>query len=204
MKSISPGRGQQGGALQVVLAIIGGLVVLCLLAVLVGLWWVKQYVQVEVERKGDVKRVEIRTPIGDLEVRKAEDVASQLKLPVYSGATPEEEGASVRLRGRLGDEEGGLDIAVAKFRTGDPFERVDAWYGEQLGPDFKREQGRIVGTNRRGDIHAPGEWEIRVEPGGDDVLYTQERQRGARCVVLKHEWDKVKITLFEIWEARPQ
>ena len=195
-------RDQRGGALQVFLLILGILVLLGILAVLAGLWAVRQYVQVEVERAGPTRSVSIRTPIGDLEVRKAEDVAAQLKLPIYPEATPDEESASVRLRGRLWEEEGGLDIIAAQFRTPDDFDAVDAWYRQQLGPDYKREAGRIIVGDRRGD--RDGGLLIRVEPGGNDVLYTQHRAGGLRGVGLRRQVGQVKIHLFEVAEASRQ
>lgn len=200
MSRIQRKHNERGGALQVSLAIIGGLVVLAVLAVLVGLWAVKHYVQVEVERSGDTKRVTVRTPIGDIEVQKAEDVAAQLKLPVYPGAEPADQGASVRLRGRLGEKEGGLDVLAAEFRTGDPFDDVDAWYGKELGAEFTRKKGRIVGGDDRGDDR---KWRIQVEPGGNDVVYSQEREGRLRGVVLKRHHGEVKIGLFDVLEARP-
>lgn len=192
---------ERGGAWQVILAIIGGLVVLCLLAVVIAVWAVKNLVKVEVERAGDAKRVEIHTPIGDLEIRKAEDVASELHLPVYPGAVPDEEGASIRLRGRLWKEEGGLDVVAAKFRSDDPFDQVDAWYRERLGSEFVRQQGKIDIRGEPGEEHG---WQVRVEPDGDDVVYSREREGRLHGVSLSHEREQVKIGLFEIREARHQ
>lgn len=201
MRRIRRKHSERGGALQVILAVIGGLVVLAVLAVLVGLWAVKHYVQVEVDRSGDTKRVAVRTPIGDIEVQKAEEIAAQLKLPVYPGAEPADEGASVRLRGRLWAKEGGIDVVAAEFRTGDPFDDVDAWYGKELGAQFTRKKGRIVGGDDRGDDHG---WRLRVEPGGNDVVYSQEREGRLRGVVLKRHHGDVKIGLFDVAEARRQ
>jgi len=190
-----PNQGERGGALQVILAVIGALVVLVIVAVFVAVWAVRHYVRVEVERSGDTKRVAVRTPIGDLEVRKAEDIAGQLKLPVYPGAEADDEGASVRLRGRLWQEEGGLDVVAAEFRTDASFEDVDAWYEKELGANFTRRQGRIEG----GD-----DWKIRVEPGGNDVVYSQEEEGRLRGAVLRREDSRVKIALFDVSEARHQ
>lgn len=187
-------QGERGSALQVILAVLGGLLVLVVIVVLVVVWAVRHYVQVEVQRSGDVERVHIRTPVGDLDVVKATDVARRLRLPIYPGAEPEDESGSVRLRGRLWDEEGGLDITAATFRTTDSLTKVDAWYRERLGPDFERRKGKISGGDR--------DWKIRVEPGGDDILYSREREGHVRCVALKREDGDVKITLCEIAEAR--
>ncbi|MGH9805224.1 MAG: hypothetical protein ACRD4D_08620 [Candidatus Acidiferrales bacterium] len=191
---------QRGGAAQTFLLVLGILILLGLLAVLAGLWAVREFVRVEVDRAGPAKRVSIRTPIGDLEVRKAEDVAEQLKLPIYPGAVPDEDSASVRLRGRLWEEEGGLDVVAAKFVTDHAFESDESWYRQQLGPDFKREIGRLGGAKSRTGT----DWKIRIEPGGDDVIFTQEREGRLRGVGLGREAGKVTIGLFQITEASRQ
>ena len=191
---------QCGGAGQNVLLALGILILLGILAVLAGLWAVREFVRVEVERSGPAKTVSIRTPIGDLEVRKAEDVAELLKLPIYPGAVPEEDSASVRLRGRLWEEEGGLDIVAAKFVSDHEFDSVESWYRERLGPDFKREVGRLSGA-KSDNVK---DWRIHVEPGGDDVLFTQEREGRLRGVGLGREAGKVTIGLFQITEASRQ
>ena len=191
---------QRGGAAQNFLFVLGILILLGILAVLAGLWAVREFVRVEVERTGPAKSVSIRTPIGDLEVRKAEDVAEQLKLPIYPGAVPEEDSASVRLRGRLWEEEGGLDIIAAKFVSDHDFTSVESWYRQQLGPDFKRETGRLGGARTKTGT----DWKIRVEPGGDDVIFTQEREGRLRGVGLGREAGKVTIALFQITEASQQ
>lgn len=190
---------ERGGALQVILAVIGAVVVLVIVAVFVAVWAVRNYVRVEVERSGDAKRVAVRTPIGDIEVQKAAEVAAQLKLPVYPEAEAGEEGASVRLRGRLWGEEGGLDVVAAEFHTDASFDDVDAWYGKELGADFTRRQGRIEGGR-----HGEDDWKVRVEPGGTDVLYSQEHEGRLRGVVLRREGSHVKIALFDVSEARHQ
>src|SRR3970040_1689134 len=78
--------------------------------------------------------------------------------------------------GRVEEKEGGLNMVAASFRTRDPFDQVDAWYREQLGPDFTRETGHIRGGERRDG----GEWIIRVEAGGSGVLSQVARPgRGA-------------------------
>lgn len=193
---------ERGSALKIILAIIGGLVVLCLLAVVVAVWVVRNYVRVEVERSGDVKKVEIHTPVGDVEVEKAADVAEKLHLPVYPGATATEDSASVRLRGRLWDEEGGLDVMAAHFRSDDGMDKVDAWYRSQLGSEYQRQRGRIEG----GDWEGPheGGLKVRVEPGGNDIVYSQETDGRTRGVALKSRLSGTEIVLFQLREAARQ
>lgn len=191
---------QRGGTLQVVLIVLGVIALVVALVVLAAMVMVTRFVKIEVDRSGGEKRVAVHTPFGEFAAEKSEDAAKRLKLPVYPGAAPVEEAVSLKLRGRIEDEEGGLNILAASFRTAEPFDQVDAWYKQQLGPDFVRETGHIRGGERKNT----GEWEIRVEPGGSDVLYKYERQGRVRAVGLSREFGYVKIGLFELVEAQPQ
>lgn len=196
-------QGERGGALQVVLIVLGVIVLIVALVVLAAVVMVNRFVKVEVNRGEEGKRVAVHTPFGEFVAEKSKDAAKKLKLPVYPGAEPDEEAVSLKLWGRIADEEGaegGLNMVAASFRTRDPFDQVDAWYKQQLGPDFTRETGHIRGGERRGG----GEWIIRVEPGGSDVLYKFERQGRVRAVGLSREFDRVKIGLFELAEASTQ
>ena len=193
-------KNQRGGALQVVLIVLGVIVLIVALVVLAAVVMVNRFVKVEVERGGEGKRVAVHTPFGEFVAEKSEDAAKKLKLPVYPGAEPDEQAVSLKLWGRVEEEEGGLNMVAASFRSRDPFDQVDAWYREQLGPDFTRETGHIRGGERK----RGGEWEIKVEPGGSDVLYKFERQGRVRAVGLSREFNWVKIGLFELVEARPQ
>jgi len=193
-------QSEHGGALQVVLIVLGVIVLIVALVVLAAVVMVNRFVKVEVDRGEEGKRVAVHTPFGEFVAEKSEDAAKKLKLPVYPGAEPDEEAVSLKLWGRVEEEEGGLNMVAASFRTRDPFDQVDAWYKQQLGPDFTRETGHIRGGERRDG----GEWIIRVEPGGSDVLYKFERQGRVRAVGLSREFERVKIGLFELVEARAQ
>jgi hypothetical protein len=201
-RQTSPRRQQSGSALQVILAILAGLILVGIVAVLGGTWFVKRYAPLEVQRSGDAERVEVRTPLGNLEVRKLEDIAKELKLPLYPGAQSDKDAAgSVRVRGPLWDEKGGFDIAGGKFSSDAPYETVEAWYRTELGTEFRRQQGKIkAGQPRRG----PGGWEIRVEPGGEDVLFTQTQNGRLRGISLGREAGRTTVILFEISEAQGQ
>ncbi|MBI4465947.1 MAG: hypothetical protein HY656_00775 [Acidobacteria bacterium] len=191
---------EKGGALQIILAVLGAIVLVAALVVLAAVVIVKEYVKIEVQETGSEKKVAVHTPIGEFAIEKDRDAARKLKLPVYPGAEPDEDSVSVRLWGRVEEEEGGLSITAGTFRTSDPFDKVDAWYRQQLGPEFTRETGRIVGGQRKGN----GEWVIRIEPGGDDVLYKREAEGRLRGVGLTRERGQVRIGLFEVVEARTQ
>lgn len=190
---------ERGGALKVILIILGGILLLVMVAVAAAVWAVKRYAQVAVQESAGGKRVEIFTPFGELKIDKADAIAAQLKLPLYPGARPKAESASVKLRGRAGDEEGGLDITVAEFLTSDSLQQVDAYYRQQLGPDYKREEGRIVTT-----VEKKERWRTRINIDAEGVCYTKETEGRVRGVALEPGGSEVKITLFEIWEAQQQ
>ena len=151
--------------------------------------------------RGGGKHVEISTPFGELKVDKAEAAAARLKLPIYPGARPKEESASVKLRGRAGDEEGRLDITVAQFLTLDSMQQVDAYYRQQLGPEYKREEGNRVKTVRD---RREERWRKRIGVEARGVSYTKETEGRVRGVALEPWGSDVKITLFEVWEAQQQ
>ncbi len=190
-------RSERGSTLQVVLAIIGGVIALCVLCVLVTLWAVQRYVHIEVDDSGGGKRVEISTPFGGITVEKAEDAARDLKLPVYPDARPDDDSASVRLWGEIGDERGALDITVAKFHTGDSLEQVDQFYREQLGAEFKRQEGRI-------SVRAFKHWKGHTRVEFDGVLFADESATRMRGVGLEPKSSGVEITLFDVREESEQ
>ncbi len=191
-----PLRGEHGSTLQVILAIIGGIIALCVLCVLVAVWAVQRYVHIEVDDSGGGKRVEISTPFGGITVEKAGDVARDLKLPVYPDARPDDT-ASVRLWREIGDERGALDITVAKFHTRDSLEQVDQFYREQLGAEYKRQEGRI---SVRGFKHWKGHTRVEF----DGVLFADESATRMRGVGLEPKSSGVEITLFDVREEGEQ
>ncbi|MFQ5927695.1 MAG: hypothetical protein ACE5MH_09715 [Terriglobia bacterium] len=195
----SPAHPQHGGTLATVLAIIGGLVLACVVVTCVALWFVSRYIHVDVSSSGGGRQVEIETPFGGLKVRKADDIARELNLPVYPGAWPTDDSASVEFWAGAEDEQGGFHLTVAQYRTDDPLDKVEAWYREQLGPEFKREDGRV-------DIDIEkGRWRRRIHARGDGVAFIHERGNRVRGVGLERKWGgRVKIALFDVWEASEQ
>ena len=190
-------RDERGSTLQVVLAIIGGIIALCVLVALVAVWAVQRYVHIEVDDSGGEKRVEISTPFGGITVEKAGDVARDLKLPVYPGARSDDDSASVRLWGEIGDERGALDITVAKFHTRDSLEQVDQFYRQQLGAEYKRQEGRI-------SVRAFKHWKGHTRVEFDGVLFADESATRMRGVGLEPKSSGVEITLFDVREESEQ
>jgi len=121
--------------LKGILAVLFAFALLVTVTVLGTFWAVRHYA-----------RIEVHTPLGDLEIQKPEEVARKLDLPIYPGAVASEKGVSLRIF----DDEGAADILVSKFRTRDSLAQVDTWYRGKLGTEFKREEGQMFGHRREG------------------------------------------------------
>lgn len=190
---------ERGGAPQVILAVVAGIILLVVAVVAATLWLATNFFQVEITESDDGQQVKISTPFGELNVEGAEAVAGRLKLPVYPGAEPEDEGVSVRFHASFGDKEGGFSAAGAEFQTYDSLDRVDAWYREQLGPEFERKQGRHVRLVSRN--HS---WGGEMDMDINGIGYVAETGSRVRGIILEQKGSRVEIGLFEFREAERQ
>lgn len=143
---------------------------------------------VKVEQSGD--RVEISTPVGSL--RASKDKTADPGLPVFPGATVSDTGGSVEL---AGPDNESVAIVASKYNTTDNIEKVDAWYAEKLGSDFKREGPGI--TTRKKEIVG-----IHVESG--DIAFISEKEGLVRIVALKKRFNGVEIGLVRIGKNEAQ
>jgi hypothetical protein len=149
-----------GGAVKVILIIVGafvGLGILCVALIMFGLWRVSRHVHVggngEVSiatpqgtlstSASDNGSVKISTPDGTLTAGNAAKVsAADLGIDIYPGATR---------------HEGGMQIATAKgstvsavFATDDPMDKVVSFYKDRMGDGisvFQNDQGAILTQN---------------------------------------------------------
>ncbi len=193
---------ERGGALKVILLILAGLVLLVVIAAVVGVQMLREYVHLDVDKGGEAGKVALRTPVGDFSVEKAEDAARRIRLPIYPSATATGDAVSMKFRAEVDNKQGGFTLTTAKFYSTDSFDKIDAWYGQQLGSEFTRQKGKVVD-------HDPGEsgdkWAaLKVEPGGDDVVYKYERKDHVRVVALQHKGGQVDITLLEVHPVESQ
>jgi hypothetical protein len=197
MTVVSRRSRERGGALKIILVLLAGLVVLAMVAVVFGLWMLRDVVQVDVGQG-----LEVKTPVGGLKVEQEEDVPRAVNLPLYPGATLVEGG--VRMRVNV-DEDGGpkgFDLTAGRFATNASFEFVNDWYRSRLGSEFVREQGRIV---YRDPGESGDEWRVpKLEGGGTDVLYKYERGDYLRAVALERHAGRVEISLLELRPAQAQ
>jgi hypothetical protein len=134
--------------------------------------------------------VEISTPAGSIRAQKSENVDPG--LPLYPGASISDIGAKVEV---AGGEEAQFEVIAAKYRTIDPIAKVDSWYGEKLGAEFKREgAGQYV---RKRNI-------VGVQVTSEEIAYISEKDDVVRVVALKKAMNGVEIALVRIAKAEPQ
>ena len=107
----------------------GGLVLLVASVLLVAGFFVKN---VQVKEKD--KQLETNTPAGQLTLVATESV-KEVGLPIYSGSALVESDGSIEFTTPRSDSVG---FAAAHYRSSDPVEKVGKWYGNRLGPGFKR------------------------------------------------------------------
>ena len=177
---------KQSNLLWWVLGLLGAAVVVLGLAGLLAARFLLQDVQVH--RSGE--QVEIRTPVGDLKVSK--DATPGSGLPVYPGATLFEPAATVEL---VPHQDEAVEITAARYRTSDSLDRVDAWYREQLGPEFQREGAGVM--VRKKDLFG-------VEVKSDDIAFVSETNDLLRIVVLQKKMAAVEIALVRIGKQEAQ
>lgn len=129
----------------------------------------------------NAKQVEIQTPVGSLKVNK--DEMHPTGLPVYPGAVrASNEGANVELS--AGDEHVG--IAAEKYTTQDPLEKVETWYRQRLGTDYRIEKAWniVVGSKRDIDL------------GEADIAFVNDRGDQGRVVAIKTIQHGTEIALL--------
>jgi hypothetical protein len=125
-------------------------------------------------------------------IKASKDAPVDPGLPLYEGAVPSEAPASVELSSPDGQQ---LSILKMQYRTKDPLVKVDEWYTEKLGREFRRE-GSGVSTKKKEIFGA----EIRSE----DVAFISEKDKTMQVVALKKTLSGTEIVLLRISEAEPQ
>ncbi len=124
--------------LAIVLIILAMMVAASVAAIWFGVELIKHNVQVQVTQQGEKrKEVNIKTPVGNFQVRKGEDTTeAQLDLPFYPGASrvKDDDDGGVGLSFNFPDQND-VRIYVAKFQTSDALDTVRDFYGSRIGDD---------------------------------------------------------------------
>lgn len=155
-----PVQQRSGGAVKVILIVVGafvGLGILCVAMIMFGLWRVSRHVRVGNNgavsistpqgtlsaTSGDNGTVKISTPNGTLTAGNNASVsASDLGIDIYPGATR---------------HQGGMQISTAKgstvsaaFSTDDPLDKVVSFYKDKMGQGisvYQNDQGAVLTMN---------------------------------------------------------
>jgi hypothetical protein len=168
----SPGQGQQQVPQpqhNVLLWVLAGVGIVFICGVL-GIAMIVNAVRTARHNVGPGGNLDIRVPGG---VRIQAGDAVDVGLPVYPGASAQGSGGSVQI---TTPNSGQTGVSDAHYTTPDPIEKVDEWYGERLGKDFRREGPGPKDTVVKG-------LSVRVETG--EIVYTSDVGSAAIIVSLK-------------------
>lgn len=172
-----------------ILGIVGGCIVLF---IVMGLTFAGIFLRrINVHNSGN--SVDIQTPVGEIAVNKGEHATG---LPVYPGATKstdDDSGGSANIS--FGDQ-GGLGIAEEAYVSPDSEDKIRDWYRDRLGSNFRLETGKNQDAEFR---HA------KIEVSSDqDLSFMDDRGDAVRCVALKRDGGRVKITLLRLGKREAQ
>jgi hypothetical protein len=182
---------RSNNALWWILGILGAcFLVLVLGSVLIGLFVARQ---VHIHQAGN--KVEIQTPMGAIKVNGDKH---SVGLPVYPGAaSADNNNGNVEINA-LSQAVG---IAIEKYTTPDPLDKVQDWYRKRLGPDFDFEQGHSHSStdfnnhwNKKGSINF----------NDADGAFVNKMNDGARVVALKRTADGTEIQLLRVGKKELQ
>lgn len=135
--SMPPKQPSDRNMVRAAVLIVGFIIAAAFFLVWLGLRILSHHVYVKVTEKAPNSRVvTVKTPVGNLKIAREKDISDlQLGLPIYPGATRERVGGnndSVSVSFNLPSQVD-LRVAVAKFDTSDPIEKVREFYKQQLG-----------------------------------------------------------------------
>jgi hypothetical protein len=172
-----------------ILTVLGGVVVLLVIAGLTAADLIIRHVNV----RNSSQRVEIQTPVGDLQANR--DGTDATGLPVYPGAAKgtDDDIAEGSADVSLGDE--GLGIAAESYDSADSLDAVKTWYRSRLGPSFRleaaKDERRIL--NR-----------ANFDMGDQDWAFVEDRTDATGLVALRRADNHVQITLLTVGKREAQ
>ena len=186
--NVPPPR-KEGGLPGIFAFLLGVLVVALVLifaAIYVGGRYLARNVNVSVRERGEAKSVQIRTPVGEVNIQAGKGAAEErIGLPVYPGAVREKEGASVSVD--VAGEKGG-SVLAQKYETPDPLDQVVEWYRKELGPDFSLEHEKVSRHKRE----------------HEGIVFKSETEERHRIVAIGRKGNVTQIALVVVTEKKPQ
>jgi len=126
----------------------------------------------------------VHTPGGSVRLQKADQAGPG--LPVYPRSSLELPDASSAGTSIKEAQEG---ISVAEYHSEDARDFVEKWYGEHLGPDFKRREAS--------DSLLPDVFKS-ANIAADDIVFFAERGAQTRVVALSLDEEGTRISLIRV------
>ena len=135
--SMQPRKPPERNMVWAAVLIVGFIIASAIFMVWLGLRILSRGVHVKMtESSPNRKVVTVKTPVGDIKIAREQNISDlRLGLPIYPGAMRERVTSndnSVSLTFSL-PEQVNLRVAVAKFDTPDPIDKVREFYQQQLG-----------------------------------------------------------------------
>src|SRR5712692_2649751 len=163
---------QQSSPFRGRLGVIGGLLILVLVAGVLAVWLVNRYVVFAIEEGKGQRSVLVRTPVGFFPWGLSKVGPSTLWAVVYPGSEWYEQNDSHFYHGTPGNEEKTAQLTVLRFRIKLPLAQADDWYRQRLGEKFTRSKGWFVSTNEEGGR----EWirQVRNDSDPEALVYRQQ------------------------------
>lgn len=159
------------------------LIVGLIIAAAIGVVWfgfhlLSNHVYVKVnETSPNTKVVTVKTPVGNFKIAREENISDlRLGLPIYPGSIRERvtgDDDSVALTFNL-PQQVNLRVAVAKFDTRDPIDKVREFYKQQLGGEV---------TSLR-ETSPNGKIVFEIKYGEQDKVVTLKPRDGGTHIVL--------------------
>jgi hypothetical protein len=155
------------------------------------------------EEKGEAKDVDIRTPLGSLSVHKGPVDPKETGLSPYPGAQvknstdDDESGANVNISSSIF----GVKLAVLKYQTSDPPDKVLAFYRKEMS-----RYGKVIdcsgGFNMTFHHHDDDSEVTCGDHGGTDHNYKQELKVGTennqRIVAVKPSGNGTEFVMLYV------
>lgn len=158
--------------------IVGLIIAAAILVVWFGFHLLTNRVHVKVtESTPNTKVVTVKTPLGDFKIAKEENISDlRLGLPIYPGAIRERltsDDNSIALTFNL-PQQVNLRVAVAKFDTPAPIEKVREFYKQQLG-------GEVTSLTEK---NPTGKTVFEIKYGQQDKIVTLRPRDGGTHIEL--------------------
>jgi hypothetical protein len=161
---------------------IGWFFALAILTLLVAVWIVSRVHRIEIVNTLTQRSVTVRTPFGVIPIEKPENELSTMMVSFHPRANGLEEAFSVWYRGPAGEEKSAAHLTLLRTHIRAPLWEVDKWYQDDLGSDFTRSKGWLVGDDRSKD-----DWssQVQSEPSSEATVFRQQSPGRVRGLLLQ-------------------